>query len=251
MLVNAVVGACITLLIFLVVRDAPIEKDQEKTGRINQNPISFWVSIKLSCRNYQNWLCGIYTGCLNLPIMVLGALWGNLYLTQGRGFSSLAASNIISLLFIGLIIGAPLMGCLSDKLKSRRLPMLLSALLILLTITIVIGTRPSHILFSLLFFFMGILSGAQVLSYPIISESNPRHLESTSLGLVAVIVNIGGAFSQTLFSWMMNSKLKEAIEHFHQAINSYEFALFILPLAFIISFISAFLIKEFRQKSPT
>lgn len=249
MYINTAIGGIITLLIIFIVKDAPSPYIPAQS--ISSAPsISFWNSLRQSSSKVQNWLCGLYTGCLNLPIMMIGALWGNLYLMQGRGFSATQAGNITSLIFFGLILGAPLMGWLSDRLKSRRKPMLMSSYAIFLIILAIVYLHLPIIALSILFFILGILSGAQVLSYPVVSESNPPHLESTCLGLVAIIVNIGGAASQTLFGWLVNLRWNGLVENgipIH-TLSQYQFALIMLPLAFLMSMLAAALIHDTYPK---
>ena len=156
------------------------------------------------------------------------------------------AGNITSLIFFGLIIGAPLMGWISDKLNSRRKPMLISSSTIFLVILAIIYLNLPIVILGILFFILGILSGSQVLSYPIVSKSNPPHLESTSLALVAIIVNMGGAVSQLLFGWLVNLKWDGLMENgipIH-TLSAYQFALIMLPLAFLISLLAAALIHD-------
>ncbi len=246
MFINAAIGGIITLLIIFIVKDAPSSYTRSTQLVNSVAHIGFWNSLKKASSKLQNWLCGLYTSCLNLPVMMIGALWGNLYLTQGRGFSATQAGNITSLIFFGLIIGAPLMGWLSDRLKSRRKPMLISSCAIFLVILAIIYLSLPTITLSILFFTLGFLSGSQVLSYPVVSESNPPHLESTCLGLVAVIVNIGGAVSQILFGWLVNLKWNGLIENgipVH-TISGYRFALIMLPLAFFVSFLAAVFMRD-------
>lgn len=178
--------------------------------------------------------------------MMIGALWGNLYLIQGRGFSAMQAGNTTSLIFLGLIIGAPLMGWFSYRLKSRRKPMLISSFLIFLVILAIAYISLPIMTLSSLFFVLGILSGAQVLTYPIVSESNPPDLESTCLGVVAVIVNTCGAISQMLFGWLVNLNWNGLTQNgipIH-TLSEYQFALTMLPLAFFVSALVAAFIRD-------
>jgi MFS family permease len=253
MFINAAIGGIITLLIIFTVKDAPKQYTLLRPHIEKIMPTGFFKSLKKTSSNSQNWLCGIYTGLLNLPVMMIGALWGNLYLTQGRGFSAMQAGNITSLIFFGLIIGAPLMGWISDKLNSRRKPMLISSCTIFLVILAIIYLHLPIIILGILFFILGILSSSQVLSYPIVSKSNPPHLESTSLALVAILVNIGGAVSQLLFGWLVNLKwdglMKNGIPI--HTLSAYQFALIMLPLAFLISLLAAALIHDTSPRSSS
>ena len=81
-MINAGLGIFITLLVYFFVYDFPKhELSQKMAEGITAKPISVMKSISLSLRNKQNTLAGIYTCLLNLPIILLGALWGTLYLT--------------------------------------------------------------------------------------------------------------------------------------------------------------------------
>ncbi len=253
MFINAAIGGIITLLIIFIVKDTPASHTPQNSHINRIIPTGFFESLKKASSKSQNWLCGLYTGLLNLPVMMIGALWGNLYLTQGRGFSAMQAGNITSLIFLGLIIGAPLMGWISDKINSRRKPMLISSCAIFLVILAIIYLSLPTAALSVLFFLFGVLSGSQVLSYPIVSKSNPPHLESTSLALVAIIVNMGGAVSQLLFGWLVNLKWDGLMENgipIH-TLSAYQFALIMLPLAFLISLLAAALIHDAYPRSSS
>jgi MFS family permease len=231
---NAVMGIIMTVTLFLWIYDRPIQSSS-KLASGKSMLLSLIVDLKLSASNLQNWLCGLYTGLLNLPVMILGALWGNTYLIQEKNIAVNQAASITSLIFFGLIIGAPLLGWITDKFKERYTVMILSALLSLITV-LSIMYLPLHFLsFCGLFFIMGILSGAQTLSYPIVSENNPGALESACLGLVAVIVNVIAALLQSLFGGLIES--------------SYEMAMLILPIGFSVSLIIAVVIRCYCQKS--
>ena len=51
---------------------------------------------------------------------------------------------------------------------------------------------------------LGIISSAQVLSYPLITENNPHYLTSTAMGFSAVIIMSGGALFDPLFGLIMD-----------------------------------------------
>ena len=63
----------------------------------------------------QNWLCGIYTCLLNLPIFVLGGFLGNEYLFYVHHLSYTQAAFVSSMLFLGTTFGSPAMGWISDR----------------------------------------------------------------------------------------------------------------------------------------
>lgn len=59
--------------------------------------------------NRYNWLGGAYTALMNLPIVLLGALWGSMYLVNAEHISPTQASYVITMIF-----SAPLLAHLSS-----------------------------------------------------------------------------------------------------------------------------------------
>jgi MFS family permease len=241
--INAICGIVIVCLIVGAVRDVPADNVFKA-----QTVLDFLQSFKRACSDYRNWLCGFYTGFLNLPVMLLGALWGNLFLIQGHGFSATQAGTLTSLIFLGLIIGAPLAGWVSDRLQQRRRVMLLGALFATVTICGIIYISLPLTLLAILLFVLGLVSGAQVLSYSVIPEICPPEIESTCLGLVAVIVNGVGAGAQVLFSWIISwlghgFTLGDGGVPIY-TLKNYQASLTLMPVAFLLSYAAAFFMRE-------
>ncbi|MBX9705403.1 MAG: MFS transporter [Gammaproteobacteria bacterium] len=57
---------------------------------------TFFLNLKKVLRNKQTWVAGLYTSLLNLPITLLGAIWGQLFLVQARHFDQMSAASISS-----------------------------------------------------------------------------------------------------------------------------------------------------------
>lgn len=251
MLINAAFGLLITFIMVIFIKDHPIKSFEKPIKKINQTRISFMHSIKLACGKKQNWLCSLYTGLMNLPVPTLGALWGNLYLVQSKGYSSIAAGNLVSFIFVGLILGSPLIGWVSDKLENRKLPMLVSAVCILLCAIAIIYLQTSFFALATLFFILGFFSGAQTISYPVVIESNSPAIESTALAFIAFVVNLIGAGSQIILGLLINlhwtGNLINGIP-FYTA-NDFKFSLTLLPIGLILSLLASIWIRETFNKN--
>ena len=194
LLVDAFSGVAILIVIALFVRDYPQGMAAKVDAHYQQlKDTGFWKALGQTVRNGQNWLCGLYTSFLNLPILLLGAMWGSMYLVQVRGLTRPESSAVTSALFIGMIIGSPFIGWLSDKLQRRKSPMIIGAVLsVLLFIGLIL--TPDLSLFELigLFFLLGFITSAQIISYPLIAESNPAALTGSSEGLASMLIMAGG-----------------------------------------------------------
>lgn len=250
---DAGLGLLITALIILVVKNYPpgYHKRKEQQNK-HIRRLGLWRSFKISWGNFRNWLCAIYAASLNLPIYLLGAIWGISYLTNVHGFTPAQASYCTSLLFIGSIFGSPIIGWASDRFARRRLPMFLSATICLaLILTIMFAPGISTITMAILFLLLGFFTSSQVLSYPLVSELNPISLTSTSVSIVSLVLMLSGAIGQPLFGWLMTHGNDYSHIPHHPAVatvKDYSLAMDLMPLMFIISIIVLFFVPETRCK---
>lgn len=247
-LLNAALGAIITLLVYFFVYDYPKQPFFHKTSpETISPPTSVRKSISFALFNKQNCLAGIYTCLLNLPIVLLGALWGTLYLTQVHHLGKTRASLVAMMVFLGTIVGSPAVGWLSDFLGRRRLLMIWGALLALLTVLIVMF-MPGLTFFSLLilFFLLGIFTSTQIISYPLIAESNPNYLTGTATSLASTLIMGGGAVFQPLFGWLIDLHWDKTLIQglpFYSPSN-YLCGMAIMPIAFTVGLIAAYCLRE-------
>jgi predicted MFS family arabinose efflux permease len=233
-------GVIIWILMFLFVFD----KDKNNKNKI----LSPQKMLMIAISNIQNWLCGLYTALLNLPILLLGSLWGNLYLTHSYHISATQASFITSFLFIGLIFGSPLIGFLSNRVITRHHLMITAAVLIFLIASLIIYISVWSItMLIILFLILGILSSAQVMSYPIVTGNNPKLISSTAMSIISILINLIGAFAQFLFGWLIQQTfyVESLITYFN---TNYRYALTIMPISFICSIVIAMMIQDKGSK---
>lgn len=244
----ALLGVIITILIYFFVFDYPKHQLSETTlDNATIQPISIMKSIILSLRNKQNTLAGIYTCLLNLPIILLGALWGTLYLTQVHHLQKTQASLVAMMIFLGTIIGSPLVGWFSDFIARRRLLMIIGALLSLITLLAIMFIPILNFCSLLiLFLLLGFFTSTQIISYPLIAESNPRYLTGTSTSLASILIMSGGAVFQPLFGWLIdlhwNQTFLQGIPYYTR--HNFLYGMSILPIAFMISLIAACYLRE-------
>jgi len=241
LLIDALIGLVVFMLIFLFVVDARAQ-DEIKVGAV-----SFFKGIKLSIMNGQNIACGIYTGMMNLPIMLLGAMWGSLFLIQVHGMTLIEASFVTSMVCMGTIVGSPLVGYISDKMTKRKPAMIAGALTSLAIFALIAGAKESDpLLFAFLFFCMGAATSTQVLGYPLIAENNPPALTGTSMGIAGMII-MGSALilqpiSGMLIDYGWEGQNVEGIRFYTRA--DFMRAFMIFPIGFVISFLLTYRIKE-------
>jgi len=248
LMVDASVGLVIVFLIYFLMRDYPVSyaHDHEKE-REQLRVMGYWRTMRLSFLRRQNWLCGIYTSLMNLPIFLLGGLWGTQYLERVHHLTVTRASYITSMLFLGTIIGSPTMGWLSDRMGLRRRPMIFGAIFALATIWIFMVllelTFPT-LLF--LFLLLGFITSTQIISYPLVTESNTKLLTATSVSVVSLCAISGGAVFEPLFGWLMDQHWHGLVNNGHPVYLSsdFQFAMMLFPVTFVVALFATLLIRE-------
>ena len=206
LLVTAGVGLLIIIIIELRVQDYPNHQKNHYDQQHHEiHQLGFKKSFYQVLSNKQNWLCGLYTSFVNIPLMLLGGLWGGLYLTTLHNVTRLQASYVTSMLFLGTMIGCPVIGALSDHFSRRRILMIIFGFLSLFIMISIIYTPDLTLLeLIILFFGLGFLTSSQILSYPLISESNPPSITGTATGLAAVLVMGAPMLFEPLYGWFMD-----------------------------------------------
>ncbi|MEI8054764.1 MAG: MFS transporter [bacterium] len=240
MQIIAALGTLLMIVQFIIVRDKP--KGLEKAEAVEQaqlEQIGFWRSLGMAIASMQNWLSGLYICLVNLPIFVFGMAWGVPYLTQVHHLTPVEATQATSMLFIGAMIGSPLAGIISDKMGLRKLPMLIGAILTLAAVLIIMFA-PDMPLWAVAgqFLFLGIVSSAQVIGYPVIAESNPHTITATASSLGSILIMSGGMLIP-IFGWLldMSGNPTHSLADFTRA-NS------MMVVGLVIALIASLLIKE-------
>lgn len=239
LLIDGVVGAFLILWIYMIVQDRPEKSPAHKLTNEGQILSSFMKALS----NKQNWLAGLYTSLLNLPIMVLCALWGASYLQVAHHLPDIAASNVVSLIFMGSVVGCPLVGWLSDTQGRRKPLMIFGAIATLITtIPLFINVVLTQMSLSILFFALGLFTSTQVISYPLVAESNQPENTGAATGIASVIIMGGGGVAQVLFGWLMAHHAGTNVTAY--TVSDFQFAMWMFPVAAIAGLVAVLMTRE-------
>lgn len=239
LLIDGAVGAILLLWIYWIVNDKP--KNAPTRARLNQGQVMSGFLKALS--NPQNWLAGFYTSFLNLPIMVLCALWGASYLQVAHHLPEMASSNVVSLIFMGSVIGCPLAGWLSDAQGRRKPLMIIGAIATLITLTpLFLDTTLSQLTLSIIFFALGLFTSTQVITYPLVAESNSIENTGAATGVASVIIMGGGGVGQVLFGWLIAHHAGQSVTTY--TVADFQFAMWIFPITTVAALIAVLITRE-------
>lgn len=234
----------VLMLVFMAywIKDKPANEPENTLGE----PIRLTSFMKKAYFNPQIWRAALYTSLMNMAIAVFGAMMGSLYLMQRLGVSKEEAAMVNSMLFLGVIVGGPFIGWVSDKLGLRLLPMKIGALVSLFVILGILYLPLSIGMMAALFFLLGFFTSSQVISYALVSESTSKMMTATAVSVISILTQGGYIVYQNLFSailmWHGSMVVKDATPVY--SFEAYQLAAWMLPLGVVIALFSVFKLKE-------
>ncbi len=251
LLVDAALGVVIFVLIFQFVRDYPPEFASEHKRELKHiSELGYWKSLRLAFVKFQNWLGGIFTCLMNLPIIILGGLWGTQYLVKVQGVNVSDAPYIIQMLFFGMIIGCPAIGWISDNIELRKRPMIIGAIFALIFMLVIINvTHLSFWPLVILFLLLGIASSAQILGYPIVAENSLPAITAMSVSVVNISAQGGLALFEPFFGFLMDlhRKALHVVSPIYVG-SDFKWAMWVFPIGIVLALITVFSLKETYAK---
>ena len=244
LLAVAAVGFAIAVGNWLVVRDKPkAAGPSEGVG----------ACLKVLLRNRETWLNAVFGLAMTAPMLAFAALWAVPYLTTIHGIDRAAAAGVVSFMFAGWAVGAPLMGWLSDRIGMRRPVMIFGALVNVVTYLAVIQMPwLSLTAVSAIVFVHGMGAAAMVLGFACAREHNPPQMSSTAMAIVNVAVIGSGALFQPLVGLLLDFQWDGALINGARAYKpeAFRLALSIISVAGIGGLCATLLMKESLARRP-
>jgi len=249
----AILGVILAALFYVIVRDKPQAQNLPAAVNTAAPPFSLrdvWAVLS----NKQNWLITLYSGLAFSPIDAFAGLWCIPFLKEGYQLTHTHAAFFVSFIFLGLALGSPLLGLLSDRLGQRRNVMLGSGCVALVTITGVIYAAhlPLWLLASLLFLF-GFSTGAFMLGFALGRELNKITVAATIIALINTGDIVFSALTEPLIGKLLDSGWSgKIVGHIHYfSVLEYRRALMLLPVYILLSIILLFFIRESNTRQKT
>ena len=233
-------GLFILVIMYLVLQDAPPNNPKPS------NKFKILETIKKVYLNIQTINAALYASLMNMGIAVLGAVMGSLYLMQRLNINKEQASLINSMLFLGTIIGGPLMGWISDRVGLRVRPMRMALFASFITVLGVLYANVSASSMMFLFFCLGFFTSAQVISYALVAESSPAVITASAVSIVSIMTQSGYIIYQNIFCYLLvkHGEMQIINNVPTYSIGDFEFATTILPVGLIIAGIALYGVKE-------
>lgn len=249
-----IVGVAIgvTMLLFLPRRKLPDPVGEERSATLEpQKPLqAVCMALRDVMRNPQTWIIGFVASCLYLPLSLFAGLWGVPFLEHRMGMDVVDASDAVSMIYVGWLVGGPFGGWLSDRVARRKLLLVLSVILTFLVSLLVIflPVTEEWVVYAVVFLF-GLVSSLECIAFAAGLEANDVRVGGTSIAVVNMMVMLVGGLVQPVSGWLIDLGVPSAeIAAGAYETSDFRRALLLMPAMLVVAFMASFFMREtFRR----
>ena len=238
----AIVGVVIALILCVTLKEHP--KHQENLEKVTME--RFTVECLRLLRNKQIWLNGVIGCLLYLPILGFAETWQVPYLAYVMDYQHVDAALAAATVFCGCAVAAPFVGWWSERIKQRRLPLTMGAVVatVLMTCVLYMPGISKEMMYVLLFCY-GMATSVYILTFAISRDLSPPSLSGTAFAITNMLIALSGV-SVILIGVMIESAWQGAdkIGLHSYGINAFQIAFMIFPIALFIAVLLTFFLDE-------
>jgi sugar phosphate permease len=256
MIVIGVLTLVISGLVWRLVRDTPEQSGfQSINGCVSTNceehKIGLWRGIILVIKDWQFWPMAVCTFFGSLVSLSFTGLWGGPFLMHVYGMTRTQAGAVLSAMAIGIIVGAPFMSWISNRVfHSRKKVLMLSqlgGLCVFAPLAFFTGNFSETQLYIWCFSYSFFMSSMVVVGYSAIKDSFPIQISGTATGILNIFPFAGAALGQPLIGWYLDSVGAVGSQY---PVEAYSAAFKICLISLFAALVASALVKEtFPPKS--
>lgn len=243
--ISAVFGFFLAFIFFLFVRETP-----QTTSHTRLEMRDLFKELFKILRNRQIIYAGVIGCLLYLSLSVFGEMWGIPFIHNITGKSNVVAAEINSMVFLGWLLGSPMSGWLSDRLNSRKLPLIFGGIIAAASISLIILWPTMNIgLLSLLLFLFGFASSAEIICFAIGRDNVSLQYTATAMATINLLVMLGGMLLQPLVGSLLDlfwsGQVLNGVRVYDA--HAYQTAMIIIPMLMLVASVLSFLLKDNYQ----
>lgn len=248
LIATSIIGFSLALTIYLIVRDHPQE---DHTSQVISPLKNFLDGFYLVITTKQIWLLAFYGFLMYVPLATVADLWGTHFISMNYQIDHKLAASVVSFIYMGVVVGSPLMVFFSNIVQKRRVPMFIAALnSLVIYSSIFYLNQVSLELMCVLMFLGGVTFGGQLLIFASAVEIMPPYVTGVVLGFLNMIVMLSGIIFEPLVGWLLDKNWDGQILDKAPIFTpeNFKFAFFPIPISLIIALI---IIKFIKETYPT
>lgn len=241
----ALIGVALALLFAVFIRNSP---GKSKPISANQQANHIFAPLLKTLKKPQNWITAFYGFCIWAPISIFAALWAVPYFKDTMNINTSEAAFIASFIWLGVALGGPCLGMLSNHFHSRCKPLILASSLGLAASLLILFLPHLSISTVVLCFIFGFASSSQAVTFGLVYDNNRLQNIGTASAFNNMAIVFGGVIFQPIVGLILqwsseHSRVVEKAQHFTH--SDYMLALSIIPLCYILALLTVkFLVKE-------
>lgn len=229
-----VIGVILAVLVFLIVRNFP--RGYQATPIVNATPVKK-PPLKTVFGRMESWWVAIYSFAIWAPIAAFAGLWGIPFIVASYHITTEAASLACAAIWIGIGIGSPLVGWISERIQHRCGVLSVCALIgVISSIALIYLDLSPFMLYFALFLF-GCAGSGQSLAFSIVRDINHPQVIGAAIGLNNMATVAGGAILPPVIGLLLQTNWDGVVVNHTPVYNlsDYRIALCMIPICYVIA----------------
>lgn len=248
-LVMGITTLILAVLAALFVKNTPTEMGFPAVNPQGTQTISQKQSIKTQLleviKNPKVWYPAFAFGGVNGAFLLFTGTFGVSYIVSVYELTETYGANLVSAALVASGVASLLIGRISDKLRMRKLPIIVLAIITVVAWAILVFLRPSVILMSILVLLIGVTSSVAVLCWSVGKEVSNPELAGMSMSIVNVFGFIFAAILMVVCGKIIDINTANGLD---PAI-SYQKAFMVTVVSAVIALVFALLTTETRGEN--
>lgn len=194
----AILGFVLTIVMIMVIPSG-VHKQQDR-GEVSSFS-EVWYAVTILAKNPMMWAIAL-VGCLSYtPLTLYAEHFGIEFLELKYGIERVEASSLISTLFLGWMLGGPLVCSFSDYIQSRKKAMTYGLFVSLVCCIAVLYLPVPIELMPYLMILFGMANSVQVIAFPMAQEVGDKRFTATAIALTNMVCMLSGLL-QGIIGWL-------------------------------------------------
>ena len=196
-------GIALAIFIALFVRNTP-PSSAEATTTPKQSWASIGAGLKQATTDFTVWKVAFVAAAMSGPMLTLGALWGTPYMEAAYGLDRTTAASSVSILFLAWAFGAPFSGWLSDRIRKRKMLLVVGSGILTIAMGILVFVPALPLVATIILLaIIGMSGSAMATCFALVRECSPPQISASVTGIVNSMTVASGAVLQPVVGWWL------------------------------------------------
>ena len=245
------IAVVLAILIWRIVRDHPPgARRWEDHPEHKRGASKTLADLKHTISKWQSWGTALYITTMNATFPVFGEVWGIVFIERVYDIGEVEAAAVVSTLFVGGLLGSISWGLISDRIRRRRLPMILAASGALVTMLVILylpGVQhlPLRVA-SVLIGLQGFCCSGAFLGFAVGNDIRPPGSAGAPLGFLNTCAAGGTALFLPITGWLLDVRSPERVAQGISALSAGDlcFAMTFIIVCLSVALLAAVFSRE-------